>query len=247
MLAADDPLGTFKPFLPRETGHEYDIDHADGRFFIRTNWNAENFRVMTVKLEDSTDKSKWKEVIPQRKDAMVRNIQAFDKWLVVGERKDGLRKVRVMSHDGSMDRYLDATEEASVMWPSTNVSTETDNIRYGFSSLVTPNQIWEINLNSGESRLLKADRVLGGFVSDNYRTGRMTITARDGTSVPVSLAYHRDTKLDGSAPALIYSYGSYGSSTDPWFRNSIVSLLDRGFCVRDCPHPWRPGNGSRLV
>ncbi len=229
LLAADDPLGTFKPFLPRETGHEYDIDHADGRFFIRTNWNAENFRVMTVKLEDSTDKSKWKEVIPQRKDAMVRNIQAFDKWLVVGERKDGLRKVRVMSHDGSMDRYLDATEEASVMWPSTNVSTETDNIRYGFSSLVTPNQIWEINLNSGESRLLKADRVLGGFVSDNYRTGRMTITARDGTSVPVSLAYHRDTKLDGSAPALIYSYGSYGSSTDPWFRNSIVSLLDRGF------------------
>jgi len=229
LLAADDPLGTFKPFLPREIGHEYDIDHADGRFFIRTNWNAENFRVMTAKLEDSADKSKWKEVIPHRGDAMVRNIQAFDKWLVVGERKDGLRKVRVMSHDGSMDRYLDATEEASVMWPSTNVSSDTDNIRYGFSSLVTPNQIWEINLNSGESRLLKADRVLGGFVSDNYRTGRMTITARDGTSVPVSLAYHRDTKLDGSAPALIYSYGSYGSSTDPWFRNSIVSLLDRGF------------------
>jgi len=229
LLAADDPLGTFKPFLPREVGHEYDIDHADGRFFIRTNWNAENFRVMTVKLEDSADKSKWKEVIPNRKDAMVSNVQAFDKWLVVGERKDGLRKVRVMAHDGSMDRYLDATEEASVMWPSSNVNTDTDSIRYGFSSMVTPDQIWEIDLNSGESKLLKADRVLGGFVSDNYRTGRMAITARDGTSVPVSLAYHRDTKLDGSAPALIYSYGSYGSSTDPWFRDSIISLLDRGF------------------
>jgi len=229
LLAADDPLGTFKPFLPREVGHEYDIDHADGRFFIRTNWNAENFRVMTVKLEDSADKSKWKEVIPNRKDAMVSNVQAFDKWLVVGERKDGLLKVRVMAHDGSMDRYLDATEEASVMWPSSNVSTDTDKIRYGFSSMVTPDQIWEIDLNSGESKLLKADRVLGGFVSDNYRTGRMAITARDGTSVPVSLAYHRDTKLDGSAPALIYSYGSYGSSSDPWFRDSIISLLDRGF------------------
>ncbi len=229
LLAADDPLGTFKPFLPRETGHEYDIDDADGRFFIRTNWNAENFRVMTATLEDSADKSRWQELIPHRADAMVRNLQAFNKWLVLEERKDGLRKVRVMALDGSMDRYLESSEDASVMWLSTNVSTDTDTIRYGFSSLATPNQIWEIDLSSGESRLLKADRVLGGFASDHYRTGRMMITARDGARVPVSLAYHRDTLLDGSAPALIYAYGSYGSSSDPWFRNSVISLLDRGF------------------
>ncbi|NOR18480.1 MAG: prolyl oligopeptidase family serine peptidase, partial [Xanthomonadales bacterium] len=229
LLAANDPLGNFKPFLPRETGHEYDIDHADGRFFIRTNWNAVNFRLMTAKLEDSADKSKWKEIIPHREDALIRNFQAFDKWLVVGERKDGLRKVRVMAHDGNMDRYLDASEEASVMWPATNVNIDTDTIRYGFSSLVTPDQIWEIDLNTGQSQLLKADRVLGGFSSDDYRTARMMVTARDGKQVPVSLAYHCDTKLDGSAPALVYAYGSYGSSTDPWFRNSIISLLDRGF------------------
>jgi oligopeptidase B len=229
LLAANDPLGTFKPFLPRETGHEYDIDHADGRFFIRTNWQAQNFRVMTVELEGSADKSKWKEVIAHREDAMVRDIQAFNHWLVIGERKDGLRKVRVMAHDGSMDRYLDGSEEAFVMWPSTNVNTDTDTIRYGFSSLVTPGQIWEIDLKTGESQLLKADRVLGGFSSDNYSSGRMMVSARDGTKVPVSLAYHKGTKLDGSAPALIYSYGSYGSSTDPWFRDSIISLLDRGF------------------
>ena len=229
LLAADDPLGDLKPFLPRETGHEYDIDHADGRFFIRTNWQALNFRVMTTDLESSTDKSRWKEVIPHRDDAMVRNIQAFDNWLVVGERKDGLRKVRVIAHDGSMDRYLDGSEEASVMWPSTNVSTDTDTIRYGFSSLVTPNQTWEIDLKTGESQLLKADRVLGGFSSDNYRSGRIKITARDGTEVPVSMAYHKDTELNGSAPALIYGYGSYGCSMDPQFRGSIISLLDRGF------------------
>ena len=229
LLPANDPLGRFKPFLPRETGHEYDIDHADGRFFIRTNWDAVNFRLMTVSLEDSADKSSWKEVIAHREDALIRNFQAFDKWLVIGERKDGLRKVRVMAHDGSMDRYLDATETASVMWPSTNVSTDTDTIRYGFSSLVTPDQIWEIDLTTGESTLLKADRVMGGFSSDDYRSDRMMITARDGTQVPVSIAYRSDTKLDGSAPALIYAYGSYGSSTDPWFRNSIISLLDRGF------------------
>ena len=229
LLAANDPLGTFKPFLPREVGHEYDIDHADGRFFIRTNWQAENFRVMTVALENSADKSRWKELVSHREDAMVSEIQAFDSWLVLGERQDGLLKVRVMAHDGSMDRYLDGGEEASVMWPSTNVSTNTDTIRYGFSSLVTPNQEWEIDLTNGKSELLKADRVLGGFSSDNYRSGRMMITAHDGKQVPVTRAHHKDTKLDGSAPALIYSYGSYGYSTDPWFRDSIISLMDRGF------------------
>ena len=229
LLAADDPLGSFKPFLPRETGHEYGIDHANGQFFIRTNWQAENFRVMSAKLENSADKSSWKELIPHRTDAMVRNLQAFDRWLVVSERKDGLRKVRIIAHDGSVDRYLESNEDAYVMWPDTNVSTSTDTIRYGFSSLVTPNQVWEIDLNTGESTLLKADRVLGGFESSNYRSGRMMATARDGTKVPVSLAHHKDTKLNGTAPALIYAYGSYGSSTDPRFRSSVVSLLDRGF------------------
>ncbi len=228
-LAANEPLESFKLFLPRETGHEYEIDHANGRFFIRSNWQAKNFRVMMTDLEHSGDKSSWKEVIPNRDNAMVREIQAFDRWLVVGERKDGLRQVRVMALDGSVDRYLDGVEAASVMWPDQNVNTDTDTVRYGFSSMVTPDQTWEINLVTGESRLLKADRVLGGFSSDNYRSGRMMISARDGTSVPVSLAYHKDTKLDGTAPALIYGYGSYGISSDPWFRGSIFSLLDRGF------------------
>jgi len=229
LLAADNPTGEFKPFLPRETGHEYDIDHADGRFFIRTNWKASNFRVMSSSPEDSANKSAWKELIPQRADAMVLDLQAFDNWLVIGERKDGLRKLRVRSHDGATDRYLDAGEEASVMWSSTNVNTHTDTIRYGYSSLATPTQIWEIDLKTGNSQLLKADRVPGGFDSDNYRTSSMTITARDGTRVPVSLAYRKGTSLDGSAPALVYAYGAYGSSSDPWFDNSVISLLDRGF------------------
>ena len=229
LLAAGEPLGSFKPFLPRETGHEYNVDHANGQFYIRTNWQALNFRVMSVGLENSANKVEWKELIAHRDDAMVREIQAFDKWLVVGERKDGLRQVRVMAHDGSMDRYLKGSEEASVMWPAGNVNTDTDKIRYGFSSLVTPNQTWEIDLTTGESQLLKAERVLGGFSSDNYQSKRIMASARDGVKVPVSIAWHRGTKLDGSAPALVYAYGSYGSSTDPWFRNSIISLLDRGF------------------
>ncbi|NRB70940.1 MAG: S9 family peptidase [Xanthomonadales bacterium] len=229
LLAADDPLGEFTPFLPREANHEYSIDHAAGRFYIRSNWQAENFRVLSATREQGPYKEQWQELIPNRDDAMVRQVLACDNWLVLNERKDGLRKVRVLAHDGSVDRYLESDEAAYIMWLSSNPSTDTDTLRYGFSSLVTPSQIWEIDLATGLSTLLKADRVLGDFDSSDYRTGRRMITARDGVSVPVSLAWHKDTPLDGSAPALVYAYGSYGSSTDPYFRNSIVSLLDRGF------------------
>ena len=228
-LRADDPQGRFRPFLPRREGHEYDIDHAGERFYIRTNLEAENFRVMSARLADGPDPARWREVIPHRDEAMVQSVQAFDHWLVVGERTGGLRTVRVLAHDGSVDRYLDAREAASVMWPETNVTTDTDSIRYGYSSLVTPAQVWEIDLVSGESRLLKADRILGGFDSADYRTERFSVTARDGAPVPVSLAYRSDTPRDGTAPGLVYAYGSYGASTDPWFRNSVISLLDRGF------------------
>jgi len=229
LLAADQPLGAFRPFLPREPGHEYEVDHANGRFFIRSNWNAENFRVLSATLETAGDKSAWQEVIPHRDDAMVMDLEAFDDWLVVAERADGLRKVRVLALDGSVDRYLDADSESYVMWIESNPRTDTTRVRYGYSSLVTPQQVWEIDLATGATEMLKAQRVLGGFDSDDYRTGRMMVTARDGVQVPVSLAWRKDTPLDGSAPALVYAYGSYGSSTDPWFRNAAISLLDRGF------------------
>jgi len=228
LLPADEPLGEFKPFLPREVGHEYSVDHAAGRFFIRTNWQAENFRVMTVEAGATADKSAWKELIPHREDAMIESITPFDRWLVVGERHEGLRKIRVLSLDGTVDRRLETDQEAYVMWPTGNPRTDTDALRYGFSSLVTPNQTWEVDLASGETRMLKADRILGDFDSGNYRTGRTWVTARDGARVPVSYAWHKDTRLDGSAPALVYAYGSYGASNDPWFRNAVVSLLDRG-------------------
>lgn len=229
LLAADNPLGEFKPFLPREAGHEYNIDHANGRFFIRTNWDAENFRVMSATLGTSSDKSKWTEMIAHRDDAMVLEVDAFDDWLVVGERKDGLKQVRVVALDGSVDRYLEAESDTYAMWPDKNANTDTNTLRYGYTSMTTPEQIWEIDLSTGETQLLKTTRVLGEFYSGNYLDKRMKITARDGTEVPVSLVYHKDTPLDGTAPALIYAYGSYGYSTDPVFRNSVVSILDRGF------------------
>ena len=131
--------------------------------------------------------------------------------------------------DGSVDRYLEASTQSYVMWPGSNVSTDTTKVRYGYSNLVTPVQTWEVDLETGQTELLKATRVLGDFSSDDYRTSITRVTARDGTVVPVSFAHHKDTPLDGSAPALIYAYGSYGASMDPWFRNAVISLLDRGF------------------
>ena len=200
LLAADDPLGTVKPFLRRETGHEYDIDHANGRFYICTNWQAVNFRVMSANPGDSADKSRWQTIIDARDDAMVESIQAFDDYLVVGERKDGLRQVRILAHDGSMDKYLPASESVFVMWPHLNVNTNTSKIRYGYSSLVTPMQILETDLCDGSTRLLKQEKVGGGFAYENFATHRQFIAGRDGARVPVSLVYHRDTPLDGSAP-----------------------------------------------
>lgn len=229
VLAADKPLGEFTAFLPREEGHLYEIDHSGDTFFIRTNWEAENYRVMSSNRERSQDKSTWNELIPAREKAMVQSLQAFDHWLVVGERQDGLRKVRVLSLEGDEDRYLEAGVDVYAMWPGTNVSTNTHKIRYALTSLITPQQTWEIDLESGATELLKATRIMGGFDSFDYRTRRMSVTARDGTEIPVSLAWHKDTPLDGTAPAYQTGYGSYGSSYDPTFRNSIISLLDRGF------------------
>ncbi len=228
-LSADQPLAGVTPFLPRLSGHEYDIDHANSRFYICSNHRAINFRVLSATLEDAADISKWQELIPARGDAMVESIQAFDDFLLVGERKDGMRQVRILSHDGGVDKYLQASESVYTMWPYLNVSTQGRKVRYAYSSLVTPTQVLELDLDTGTTDLLKQERIGGGFSSADYQTQRQFVTVRDGTQVPVSLVHHRNTRLDGSAPALVYAYGAYGYSMDPAFRSSIISLLDRGF------------------
>ena len=229
LLPATDPLGEFQVFSPREAGHEYQIDHADDRFFVRTNWNAPNFRVMSADLSSSSDKNSWEEVVAHRADAMVHDIEAFDGWLVVNERHDGLRKIRVLDHAGMVDKYLDSDDKAYVMWIGKNPNTDSNTIRYGFESMTTPEQTWEIDLHSNETQLLKQVNVPGDFDVLNYVTDRINVAARDGAQVPVSTVRHKDTSVDGTSPVLITAYGSYGSSNDPWFRNSVISLLDRGF------------------
>jgi len=227
-LPATRPLEHFQPFLPRQCGHEYDLDHAAGRFYIRSNFEAINFRVFSTSIENATNISKWQQITAARSDAMVESIQAFDDWLLISERSDGLRRIRVMAHDGSVDRYLEADESDYVMWPVFNAGTHTSKLRYAYSSLVTPTRTLEIDLKSGITTVLKEER-FAGYERSHFVTERRWIKARDGARVPVSLVRHKDTPMDGTAAALIYAYGSYGHSIDPFFRSSIISLLERRF------------------
>ncbi len=228
LLAASKPLDPFRPFLPRHPGHEYEIDHAGDHFYVRSNLEAENFRVFRTSLEDAADTAKWQPLTRARDDALVESIQAFDDWLLLGERLDGLRRLRILARDGSTDRYVEASEAVYTMWPAYNAGTRTSKVRYGYSSLVTPTQTLELDLESGVTRLLKQEQVRG-YEPGEYIGERLWVEARDGVNIPVSLVRRRDRPLDGTAPALIYAYGAYGHSVDPVFRGSVISLLDRGF------------------
>ena len=227
-LDADNPDGEFTVFLARQPDHEYSINHLNGRFYIRTNNEAENFRLMSAS-EQNYARDDWKEEIPHRPDVYLQSYSLFDDFLVVSERKEGLVQLRIMKHGGDSDLYLPFDEAAYVARATPTPEASTDWLRFAYTSLTTPNSVYQYNMKTGEKQLLKQDEVLGGFDSKNYRTERHWATARDGTKVPVSIVYHKDTKIDGTAPCLQYGYGSYGASMDPRFNSTALNLLDRGF------------------
>lgn len=229
LLEASKPTSHFTTFLPREKGHEYDIVHYKDKFYVRTNWKAENFRLMEVPEGKTADRTAWKEVIAHRPDVYLANMDVFTKHLVLGERKAGLTNIRVINQLTKADEYLDFGEPAYVAGISYNPDFNTNVLRYSYSSLTTPNSTFDYNMDTKVKTLKKQQEVLGGFDKDNYVSERFFVTARDGANVPVSLVYRKGTKKDGSAPLLQYSYGSYGYSTDPGFSSTRLSLLDRGF------------------
>lgn len=229
LLEAAKPTGEFTVFLPREKGHEYDIVHYKDKFYIRTNWKAENFRLMEVPEGKSTDRAAWKEVIAHRPDVYLNNMDVFVNHLVLGERKAGLTNIRVINQKTKADEYLDFGEPAYVSGIGYNPDFNTNILRYGYSSLTTPSSTFDYNMDTKEKVLKKQQEVLGGFDKNNYVSERVYATARDGVQVPVSLVYRKGTKKDGTSPLLQYAYGSYGSSTDPSFSSNRLSLLDRGF------------------
>ena len=228
-LKADQPEGEWTVFAPRERNHEYSIEHFGDNFYIRTNRDgATNFKLMKTPLSD-TGTGSWAEVLGHREDVYLSSFELFNAHLVVVERKDALTHMRVIPWDGSEEHYLDFGEPAYRASLSTNVEFDTPVLRFGYTSMTTPFSTYDYNMITREKTLLKQTEVLGGFSSDDYVTERKWVTARDGVKVPISLVYHKNTTINGTAPLLLYGYGSYGASMDASFNSARLSLLDRGF------------------
>ena len=218
--------GEFKVLTPRERDLEYSADHYGDRWLIRTNADgAANFKIMTAS-DDATARSDWQEWIAHDPAIYIEYFETFADYTAIGERSDGLDRIRIVKKDGSSE-YLKADEPAYTMGISSNPEADSDWLRYSYTSLTTPAIVYETNIKTGERRQLKQQPV-PGYDASNYTTERVWVPARDGTKIPVSLVYRKDFKRDGSAAMLQYGYGSYGASMDPAFSASIISLLDRG-------------------
>ena len=238
ILRADNPEGDFKNFSPRGAAHEYGIDHYKDKFYIITNWEAKNNRLMETS-EDATDMGNWKEVIAHRNDVHLLGLEIFNNHLVISERKDGLRGLRVMNQKTGSDEYINFGEQTYTARISVNEEFNTNILRYGYTSMVTPSSTYDYNMDTGEITLMKQQEVVGGYDQSLYRSERHYAPGRDGQPVPISLVYKKDLKNDPTfnnqgAPdnpqnLLLYAYGSYGSTRDPYFSSTRLSLLDRGF------------------
>jgi oligopeptidase B len=228
ILEADNPNGDFKQFTPRETPHEYGIEHFQDKFYILTNWDATNFRLMETSVS-ATERSNWREVIAHRAHTLIDDIEVFKSFLVVKERSNALIQLRIIHQQTGEQHYMDFKEPAYVVSASTNAEFDTEMLRYGYSSLTTPNSTYDYNMRTKEQVLMKQQEIVGGHNPEDYQTERLYAEARDGTKIPITLVYNKGTSKDSSTPLLLYGYGSYGYSVDPWFNSSRLSLLDRGF------------------
>jgi oligopeptidase B len=227
-LDADDPTGEFRVILPRERNHEYSVDHLGDYFYILTNDDAKNFRLMRAPVS-APSRDHWEAVIPHRADVYLQGIEIFRDHLVVDERFEGLTRLRIMRWDGEDDHYLEFAEPAYVASLGANPEIDSGVLRFAYESMTTPSSVYDYDMETRERTLLKQDEVLGGFSTDDYVTERLFATVRDGTRVPISIVYRRGLSLDGSSPLLLYGYGSYGSNSEPSFSAPRLSLLDRGF------------------
>lgn len=229
VLDANNPCGEFSALTPREEGHEFDVDKLGDTFYIVTNWQAKNFRLMTATLSTIADKSLWQEHTPHRDNVLLEGVEIFDDYLILTERELGQTRFVVVNKRGERLtlEFDDPCYYAAIaMNPEPNVRSA----RIYYSSLTTPGSLYDVDLNTGQKTLLKQQQVLGEFKPEKYRSERIMVTARDGEQVPVSLVYRIDKfKKDGTNPLLQYGYGAYGITIDPSFSSSSLSLLDRGF------------------
>lgn len=230
VLDAAKTDGQFQVLAPRQRDFKYGAEHLNGRWIIRTDWEAPNYRLMTVAADKIGDRTHWQPLLAHSEQIFIQNFELFNDYLAISERSDGLQRIRVMPwQDPSKAYYISSDEAAYVTGFDMNAEQNTTLLRYTYTSLTTPPSVYQLDMASGEKTLLKQQEVLGGFDKANYVTERVWATAQDGTRIPVSLLYRKGFKRDGSAPLYQYAYGSYGMSMDPWFRASVLSLVDRGF------------------
>jgi len=226
-LDANNPNGEFKILQPRARDLEYSVDQFGDFFYIRTNLEAKNFRLMKTPVTN-TEKENWQEVIPHRDEVYFSDFDILKDYLVVSERKEGITQLRVMPWEGE-EFYIGFEEEVYTVRSNVNLDFNSDVFRFSYTSLTTPNSIYDFNLKTKERDLLKQTEVLGDFEKNDYETKRIYATAMDGTKIPMSLVYRKGMEKNGNNPALIYGYGSYGYTMDPGFRLQLLPLLDRGF------------------
>ena len=228
ILNANEPDGQFVNFSPRGKKHEYDIQHYENYFYIISNKEAPNNRLMRTKIS-ATGISNWEEVIAHRKDVHLLGLEIFKNHLVFSERKDGLRAIRIKNMISGDDRYINFEEGTYSAYISTNEEYDSNILRYSYSSMLTPSSVYDYNMDTQDKKLLKQSEVIGkGYDQSLYDAETIYATARDGEKIPVYLVYRKDLKKEGAQPLLLYSYGSYGSTSDPYFSSARLSLLDRG-------------------
>jgi len=230
ILEAKNPNGAFRIFQKRTRGLEYSISHFGDSFYIVTNKDkATNFKLMKTP-ETATSADNWKDLIGHRKDVLLEGIEIFKDYLVVEERSNGLNRIQIRPWNGKGEYYLPFSSETYTAYTTTNVDFDTEILRYGYQSLATPSSIIDFNMRTQEKKVLKEQQVLGGkFDKNNYIEERVWATATDGTKVPISIVYRKGIQKDGNNPLLLYAYGSYGATMDPYFSSTRLSLLDRGF------------------
>jgi len=258
VLAADQPGGAFSLISPREDEHEYSVEHRFGLWFIRTNDKGRNFRLVTAPVA-TPGKEHWTERIAHRPDVMLENVDVFAGFFVACEREDGLPRLHIWRFDGEGPEAAPAgeisfPEPAYSAHPHVNRIFDATTFRYGYQSLVTPSSVYEYDMASGASMLLKQLEVPGGFDRTLYASERVHARAADGVLVPVSLMYRKDRRAAGANPLYVYGYGSYGYSLPLGFSSNRLSLLDRGVVMAyahirgggDLGTPWHDA-GKMLV
>jgi len=229
VLEADEPTGPFRVIEPRRQGVEYSIDHHGERFFVVTNADgAVNFKLCEAPI-DNPGQAQWRDVVAHREDVKLDGIDAFASHLLGYERAEGSTRLTVRRIADGHTHVVEQPETVSTIGGGGNPEFDTTTVRYGYQSMVTPGSLFAYDMDAQTRTLLKQQPVLGGYDPSVYETDRIWATAPDGVRVPITYVKRRDLDLDGTAPCLLYGYGSYEASTDPWFSSLRLSLLDRGF------------------